>query len=142
MNAPAIIDASTGEVVSAIAWDSVALHIPENTGFEEWSELGRTLQKMEKSVMWWIGDWLRFGEDKYGETYKQALEATTYSYNTLAQAKRVATAYEPCNRIQNVPWSHHLEAAAMPLLARQEVSVKRKLRVRFHSLCMPAQKHL
>lgn len=121
MNAPTIIDASTGEIVSNIAWDAVALHIPEGTSFDEWSALGRTLQQMEKSVMWWIGDWLRFGERKYGETYTQAIEATGYSYGTLANAKRVASTYEISQRSENLSWSHHAEVAALPPSDREEV---------------------
>jgi len=117
---PTIMDNATGEVISDISWDSVALHIPENTSFEDWSRLGSTLQQMEKSVMWWIGDWLRFGERKYGDTYTQAIEATGYSYNTLAQAKRVASAFEPCSRLQNLSWSHHQEVVSLPAEARQE----------------------
>lgn len=118
---PAIIDGVTGEVISDISWHSVALHIPEGTTFDEWSRLGRTLQQMEKSVMWWIGDWLRFGERKYGETYTQAIDATGYSNDTLRQAKWVAGAYEPCERTHNLSWSHHKEVAALPRAERAEV---------------------
>ena len=121
MNAPAIIDATTGEVVSAIAWDSVALHIPESTSFTEWSELGRTLQQMEKSVMWWIGDWLRFGERKYGETYTEAVEATGYADGTLRDAKWVANAFEVSERTDNLSWTHHREVASLPKQERAEV---------------------
>lgn len=121
MNAPVLINDLTGEVVSDTMWDSIALHIPENTSFDDWSALGRTLQQMEKSVMWWIGDWLRFGERKYGETYTQAIEATGYSNDTLRQAKWVAGAYEPCERTHNLSWSHHKEAASLPASERAEV---------------------
>ena len=121
MNAPTIIDASTGEVVSAIAWDSVALHIPEGTSFAEWAELGRTLQQMEKSVMWWIGDWLRFGERKYGETYTQALEATGYSKASLQDAKWVACVYETSERSEGLSWCHHRDAASLPPADRAEI---------------------
>jgi N6-adenosine-specific RNA methylase IME4 len=121
VNAPAIIDAETGEVLSSIAWDAVALHIPETTSFDDWSAIGRTLQQMEKSVMWWIGDWLRFGERKYGETYTQAIEATGYSNDTLRQAKWVAGAFQPCERTHNLSWSHHKEVAALPSAERDEV---------------------
>jgi hypothetical protein len=122
MNAPLLLDATTGEVVSAVSWDSVALHIPEGTTFPEWSELGRTLQQMEKSVMWWIGDWLRFGERKYGETYAQAIEATGYSNQTLRDAKWVAEAYSDLSlRKDNLSFTHHKEAASLPPAEREGV---------------------
>jgi hypothetical protein len=42
---------------------------------------------MEKGVKWWLGDWLNFGERKYGETYSQAIDTTGHSYQALANAK-------------------------------------------------------
>lgn len=114
MNAPSIIDAETGEVLSDLHWDSVGLHIPEGTPFEEWERLGGTLQQMERAVMWWIGDWLRFGERKYGETYTQAIEATGLSKSSLQDAKWVAGAFEPSERSEHLPWSHHAATASLP----------------------------
>lgn len=121
LQAPTVIDASTGEVLSEVSWDNAALHIPEGTSFEEWSRLGQTLRQMEKSVMWWIGDWLRFGERKYGETYTQAIEATGYSKSHLQDALYVAKAYEPSARAEDLTWTHHREAAALPPADRRHV---------------------
>jgi hypothetical protein len=57
-----------GAPVAAGQWSPTALYLPEDTDFERWSAIGATLQSMDLSVKWWIGDWLRFGEHKYGET--------------------------------------------------------------------------
>jgi N6-adenosine-specific RNA methylase IME4 len=114
MNAPVIINPATGEIVSETVWDNVALHIPEGTSFDDWSALGRTLQQMEKSVMWWIGDWLRFGERKYGETYAQAIETTGYAEGTLKNAKYVAERFsDPSRRRDNLTFGHHQAVAAL-----------------------------
>lgn len=118
---PTIIDGTTGEVVSDIAWDSVALHIPEGTSFDDWTRLGQTLQQMEKSVMWWIGDWLRFGERKYGKTYTQAVEATGYASETCRKARYVAETFESGKRFPDLSWSHHMEVASLPPADRAEV---------------------
>jgi N6-adenosine-specific RNA methylase IME4 len=121
MNAPLLINNDTGEVVSDAVWGGVSLHIPENATFDEWSKIGRALQQMEKSVMWWIGDWLRFGERKYGETYAQAIEATGYSNQTLRDAKWVAEAYDDLSlRNDNLSFTHHREVASLPKEKRQE----------------------
>jgi hypothetical protein len=55
--------------------------------FERWQSIGETLKQMERSVMWWLGDWLRYGERSYGEIYTQSIEETDYSYTACAQAK-------------------------------------------------------
>jgi len=121
MNAPVLIDATSGEVLPSLAWDSVALHIPEDTDFDQWAGIGRALQQMERSVMWWIGDWLRFGERRWGETYTQAVEATGYSRSTLQDAKWVAGAFQASERSEALSWSHHAAAAALPAPDRAEV---------------------
>lgn len=122
MNAPKIIDTDTGEVLSDLRWDSVGLHIPEETSFDDWQALGKKLKQMEQSVMWWIGDWLRFGERKYGDTYTQAAAATGYANETCRKAKQVAEAFPECGtRVPNLSWTHHREAASLPPANRAEV---------------------
>lgn len=100
-------------------WSRTGMDIPESTSFDDWVSLGDQLRSIERSVMWWIGDWLRFGERRYGETYTQAIEVTGLSYGTLAQAKYVSGAYDISSRLENLPWKHHQTAAALPALERQ-----------------------
>lgn len=110
-----------GEIIGTIQFGATGLHIPDGTPFDEWQALGLQLQQMERSVMWWIGDWLRFGERRYGETYAQAVEATGYSKSHLQDAMYVAKAFEPSARAENLSWTHHREAASLPLVERAEV---------------------
>lgn len=77
-------------------------------------EVGSTLRQIERSVMWWIGDWLNFGERKYGEAYAQAIDATEWPYQTLANAAYVANRVEFSRRRENLSWSHHAEVASLP----------------------------
>jgi len=60
--------------------------------------------------MWWIGDWLNYGEKQYGETYAKALDVTDYNYDQLAKAKWVSSKYEPWCRHQKLSYTHHREA--------------------------------
>lgn len=121
MNVPSIIDNATGEVLSDLRWDGVSLNIPEATSFDEWSAIGGTLQQMEKSVMWWIGDWLRFGEHQFGKTYAQASAATKYTEGTLRDAKWVSEKFDLSDRSDNLSWLHHRFAASLPLDERKAV---------------------
>lgn len=116
MNAE-IVDNDTGEVfplpaLGGAALSPVSLVLPDGLSFEQWSEIGGTLKRIERSVMWWIGDWLRYGEQRYGEMYTQALDKTEYSYQTLNDAKWVAGEIEISRRRENLSWSHHKEVAA------------------------------
>lgn len=90
-----------------------ALELPADMSFEEWSAYGQRLSRMAEGVMWWLGDWWRYGERRYGERASQALDADGYSYQTLRSAGYVAGRFEPFRRLNNLTWSHHLEVAAL-----------------------------
>jgi hypothetical protein len=94
---------------------STGLELPENLSFDEWQGLGERLKGVERSLMWWIGDWLRYGERKYGEMYAQAIDATDKSYQTIADAKWVAGQFEISDRSENLSWTHHRVLAALPI---------------------------
>jgi phage N-6-adenine-methyltransferase len=96
-----------------VQFEERALVFREDTPFEVWSEVVGRLKSAEKSIQWWIGDALRFGERKYGEMYSQALEATDYSYGALRDAAWVSGRVELSRRRDNLPWSHHREVAAL-----------------------------
>ena len=82
--------------------------------FEQWAEIGEDLRRLEKAALWWIGDWLNYGERSYGETYAQALDATDYSQGALQNAKWVASKVETSRRREDLPWSVHYEVASLP----------------------------
>ena len=92
---------------------ATGLELPENLTFEEWSQIGETLQNIERSVMWWIGDWWAFGEHKYGELSAQASGDDGYSAQTLMDAAWVSRKVEISRRRESLSWSHHREIAAL-----------------------------
>ena len=97
------------------------LKFNEKLSFEEWQEVGKQLQKIHGSIQWWIGDWLNFGERKYGEMYTQAIEETGLDYSTLTTYKSVSGVFESCPRGQNLSWSAHRELASAPEGKRVEL---------------------
>lgn len=88
------------------------LTLPKSVPFDRWQAIGSQLREIEGAVLWWIGDWLNYGEQRYGEMYSQALEATEYSYGSLANAKHVSSKYEISSRDENLSWTHHRLALA------------------------------
>lgn len=95
------------------AISSVGLRLPENMTFDDWCDVGRTLRNWDRALPWCIGDWLNFGERKYGEKYSQVLDATDYEYQTLANTKYVANRFEFSRRRENLSFAHHSEVAAL-----------------------------
>jgi hypothetical protein len=121
----ATFDNETGEIVrhdsatglakkpAPIQLHKTGLTVDGQLSFDDWHDFGQTLQQVEGAIQWWIGDWLNYGEQRYGEMYTQAIEDTDFAYSTLAQYKRVAKSLEFCLRRQNLTWSHHKELASL-----------------------------
>lgn len=89
------------------------LVLANDTTYPEWEAIGELLDKIEGSVHWWIGDWLNFGEQRYGEMYSQPLDETKYEYKTLRNDKYVADKVELSRRRDNLSYSHHCEVAPL-----------------------------
>lgn len=109
----------TGEYVEL---NDVGLVFADHTPFVVWEVVTNQLLKAEKSIRWWIGDALRFGEATYGEKYTQAMDATGYSYSTLSQSVWVANKYPELSlRKDNCTFRQHEVVAALEPDEREEV---------------------
>jgi N6-adenosine-specific RNA methylase IME4 len=70
--------------------------------------------------MWWLGDWWRFGDQRYGERASQALDPDMpYTFQTLADAGWVAGRIETSDRSEVLSWTHHRAVAALEPNARR-----------------------
>ncbi len=96
-----------------IEFKSNGLIISDALEYGEWENIGKFLKTAEKAVQWWLGDWLNFGEHKYGEMYAQALDETDYEYQTLRIYKWVASKIELFRRLNNLSFGHHQEVAIL-----------------------------
>jgi len=81
--------------------------------FDQWRACGEFLRNANGAVHFWIGDWLNYGEQKYGETYAQAIDGTQYDYQTLSNDKWIASRVEVSRRRENLSFSHHSEVAEL-----------------------------
>lgn len=103
----------TGLVTNVATLKPTSLTFNKHLTFEEWQEIGVELRKWESGIQWWIGDWLRYGEHNYGETYSQAMKDTSLSYQTLANTVWVAGKIEPSRRREKLSFKHHSEVAGL-----------------------------
>ena len=83
----------------------------DDVPYEVWEAYGSGIRRVEGAIQWLIGDWLNYGERKYGEMYTQGLEPS--EYDLLAKYKWVSGAVESCFRKQELSWSHHKEVAKL-----------------------------
>lgn len=108
---------------------------PEDIDLATWLVYGRRLGTVGRGVAWWIGDWLRYGNGKYGEKYSRAARVTGYDVQSLTNMVYVASRFELPRRREQLSWSHHAEVA--PLEQRQQdhwLAMALEQRLSVHSL--------
>jgi hypothetical protein len=94
--------------LTSVAWQARGV-LP----FAVWVEQGRKLGLTGRSAGWWIGDWLNYGNARYGERYVRAAKITGYDVQTLMNMVYVASHIEPSRRREKLSWSHHAEVVAL-----------------------------
>lgn len=97
--------------------------------FDEWQECGRWLRELERRVQFYLGDWINYGRDRWGEAAEQgvltareheAAEAAGWKPATLDQYARVARQVPPERRDPDLSFGHHREVADKPAAEQGE----------------------
>jgi hypothetical protein len=92
----------------AVAWTP-----PEQMDHRDWVTAGQRLGEMGRISNWWIGDWLRYGNTRWGEKYVEASKITGIDGKTLRNIAYVASRFDLSRRRDNLSWTHHAEVAAL-----------------------------
>lgn len=79
----------------------------------DWLAAGRSLGAMGRCSRWWLGDWIRYGNAKFGERYSRAAAITGYDSQTLMNMVSIASKFEISRRREDLSWSHHETVAAL-----------------------------
>jgi hypothetical protein len=95
------------------SFDADGLKIKENTPFDKWEEMGRFLLNVQDRWQLYIGDWINFGEKKYGEKYAHAVNVTSLAYQTLNDFAWVAGKVPQENRRTELAFSFHKAVAPL-----------------------------
>lgn len=121
-----LVNVDTGEVVSERGplhgtMTATGYELPDGLSFDEWAAEGTVLLSMARSCMWWVGDWIRYGEQRYGEMYAQAIETTGLGYQTVRNAVWVAERYPIEERRAGLAFEHHVRAASLEMSVRTDI---------------------
>ena len=93
---------------------------------DEWSAVGRRLGEIGRCSQWWLGDWIHYGNARFGERYSRAVKLTGYDAQSLMNMVYVASRFEIYRRRENLSWSHHAAVASLDV-ADQERWLARAL---------------
>lgn len=89
--------------------------LADNLSYDDWLAVGQVLQYLGKHIQFAIGDWINYGERKWGEKYTQAIEATGWERHTLINYAAVARRIPTSLRKDNLSFSHHSAVAYLDI---------------------------
>jgi hypothetical protein len=78
-----------------------------------WASAGRRIGAVSRCIQWLLGDWLVYGNSKFGERYSRAAKITGYDTQTLMNMAYVASRFPISRRREILSWSHHESLAAL-----------------------------
>lgn len=102
---------------------SLTLNNP-SISYIDWENIGRCIGFVGNAWQWWVGDWLNFGEMKFGEESAQAVDTQESRYDiakriTPVDQGRLQNIRSVCGRVAasrrrvELTFSHHEEVAAL-----------------------------
>lgn len=122
-----VADPATGELVTLPGLPALpgatplGLDLPPSLTWDQWDAYGGVLQQAQRSILWLLGDWMRYGADRWPDRYEQAVDATGYAVRTARNAAWVAGSVEPSRRREKAPWWQHAEVAGLGPAAQDEM---------------------
>lgn len=117
-------------VVRVTSWEP-----REGMDIAEWIIQGRRLGSIGRAVSWWIGDWVNYGNTRFGEKYSRAARITGYDVQSLMNMAYVAARFSCARRRETLSWSHHAEVAGLEADAQEMwLSRAEKTRLSVHGL--------
>jgi hypothetical protein len=100
-------------VASLVKSSPRGLQLNARMPYEIWRALGARIAARSDATSWWLGDWVVFGEQQYGQRYRHAIQATGLDYQTLRNYAVVARRFKPSRRRDNLSFQHHAEVCAL-----------------------------
>ncbi len=97
----------------AVDYGTISLALAPDVSYGRWEAIGRALWALEWGRLWWLGDWLTYGERAYGERAAQAEALGGYDYATLSGAQWVCSRIDADRRRPALSFAHHREVAAL-----------------------------
>ncbi|BDM71655.1 hypothetical protein HEK616_51420 [Streptomyces nigrescens] len=92
----------------------VGLRIPAAVSYDTWKSAGRRISAVANSSAWCLGDWLIYGQWRYTDRYRRAVDAVGLDYQTLRNYAWVARRFEVSRRRDSLSFHHHAEVASLP----------------------------
>lgn len=109
---------ATSEMLPGILRED-GYELPDDLSFERWASILTALQQIDRSVKWWLGDALVYGEQHFPKQHSQlypdrADDPNGIKQTTMKQAAWVSSKFPPVTRVTELSWTHHRAVAELP----------------------------
>lgn len=98
-------------------YDAIGFHPAKGMSYDDWAEHADRIALYAKASLWWIGDWLLYGERRFGEDRAAAAldlgQHAGLEYSTVRSARWLAAQIPSARRRANLSWSHHREVGSL-----------------------------
>lgn len=98
----------------AAATRRTCLQLPPQISLERWRQIGDHIGGIHNSSVWWLADWLIYGQQKYPDRYRRAIAETSLDYQTLRNYVWVARKFPVSRRRDRLSFQHHAEVSSLP----------------------------
>ena len=71
------------QMAKKFTFGDVSLEVTAEPTYDEWAAMGPHVGRRERASKWWLGDWINYGEARYGEWM-----LGKYHYRSPAQVRR------------------------------------------------------
>ncbi|KUF16388.1 LmbU family transcriptional regulator [Streptomyces silvensis] len=107
-------EAPLSSLTAHASLDRKGITFPPGMARQSWEAFGNQLRDVSSSFVWWLADWMIYGESTYGPRYRDAIERTGLDYQTLRNYAWVARRFEHHRRHEALSFAHHAEVARLP----------------------------
>jgi hypothetical protein len=107
-----------------------SLSLPAAMSIDAWRDIGERISRISDASTWWLGDWIVYGQAKYPDRYKRAIDETGLDYQTLRNYAWIARKFGAPRRRGKLSIQHHIEVAFLPE-AEQDVWLDRAERFKW-----------
>jgi len=94
--------------INESALTKTAFIVPD-MGIDDWGAMGqKVFCTLKEASLWWLGDWVIYGEEHFNQESSQYIEDTGYSHESIRNAAWVCKRWHPKQRVyENLTFSHY-----------------------------------
>jgi hypothetical protein len=90
-----------------------SLVLPDAMPLDSWVSVGQEIAVLSDASAWWLADWLIYGRETYRGRYRQAIDRTGLSYQTLRNYAWIARAFPVSRRRDKLSMQHHAQVITL-----------------------------